>query len=269
MAVQIPEWIQEKVDEIRLVNRLAFGGFTMTAGTPEGGDQGGDQGQAGEQGQDDLFEQGGGDGGQGGDEGGDQGEQLSPAMQALITREANRIADQRINQVLQRQGGQRGGQRRQQAQQQPQQQQQQQGQQEQQQQPQAGSPAVSPGDLREARLVYREYVTDQIRFVGDEERAFAADLATSMIPGLLEKGLDIEDAGRQVAQEVAARVKKTRTFYQQQTIKALQQRGALPEDYRPGQPPKGPAQTTGSQNWKSGEDRARQMYADRLPAQTN
>lgn len=260
MTVQIPAWIQEKVDEIRLVNRLAFGGFTMTAGAPEGG-AGGDGDQGGQDDGDLFDDPQGGDGDEGGDDGGDGGEQLSPALQALIAREANRIADQRINQVLQRQrGGQQQGQQQGTRQQQG-------GQQQGQQQPEShgGGRGASPADVREARMVYREYVGDKITFVGDEERQFAADLAAALLPGMLEAGADVETAGQQVATQVAERVKSTRQFYQRKTIKALQQRGVLPEDFRPGQPPKGTTQPGGAQSWKAGEERARAMYGDRIP----
>lgn len=96
-------------------------------------------------------------------------------------------------------------------------------------------PAASAGgDVRAARAAAREYLTDEVKFRGAEERAFAMDLVSTLVAG---RAGDIEDedvVGREIASEVASRVTALRQMYERQTVRALKKKGALVE--RPGQP---------------------------------
>jgi hypothetical protein len=84
--------------------------------------------------------------------------------------------------------------------------------------------------LREARLTYREYVGDEIKFGSSTERSFAADLANGLLYQRISEGDSAEEAGREVAQDVAKRVKQLREGYQTQMLANLKTRGVLNED---------------------------------------
>lgn len=91
---------------------------------------------------------------------------------------------------------------------------------------------------RAARLAYREYVADEIRFISTEERSHATELANAMIGDLARRDeLDDEDrAGRQVATQVAKQIKSLRAHYEARTTAALRKRGLLTGEVRQGQP---------------------------------
>jgi hypothetical protein len=126
----------------------------------------------------------------------------------------------------------------------------------------------SPLDLQEARSVYREFVADQVTFLGPQEREFAQSLASAEIMARLGSGDRPEVAGRDVAGRVAATVKSLRDMYEKATVEALRKRGQLQQTpgTAPGaQPIPGQPLPGAGQGWADGEVRARQMYANRLP----
>ena len=88
----------------------------------------------------------------------------------------------------------------------------------------------SDGDLREGRIAAREYLNGQMALGSVDEQAIAADLAAAMLPNLLMRGYTPDQAGREVAGQVAQRIKGLRGTYEQQMIHALRSRGALKED---------------------------------------
>jgi hypothetical protein len=112
---------------------------------------------------------------------------------------------------------------------------QQQGQPSQQPQPQYAPPAPVPtgpsdGDLREARMAAREYLTGSITFGNVDEQGVAADLAASLIPGMLGRGYTPDQAGREVATQIAGRITQLRRSYEEAFVRALRARGGLRED---------------------------------------
>ncbi len=139
--------------------------------------------------------------------------------------------------------------------------------------PKGSAPAVDPNLPRAARLAYREYVGDEVRFISTEERAHATELANALIGDMARRGqLDDEDqAGRQVAQQVAKQIKGLRAHYEARTTAALRKRGLLREDSRPGQPIPGGSGTggvTAQTSYERGAQLARDRAAARTPART-
>lgn len=129
-------------------------------------------------------------------------------------------------------------------------------------------------DLREARSLYREFVTDQITFLGAEEREHALSMANGIISTRLARGEDPETAGRVAAEEVAKSIKGLRDLYEGRTIGALRQKGLLKEDVAPGvvpgrQPLPGPAsgQTSAGSNWQAGASKSQELFPGRFPQQ--
>lgn len=143
------------------------------------------------------------------------------AIADLIARQVQSTVDRQINalrnpQYQQAHGQQPQGQPQQQPQQYP---------------PPAPVPTgPSDGDLREARMAAREYTAGQITFGSVDEQAVAADLAAAMIPGMLARGFTPDQAGRDVAGQVAQRITTLRRTYEEQMIRSLRSRGALRED---------------------------------------
>lgn len=254
-------------------------GMTMTQGQPEGGAGGGNDEESGLL--DDEAENGGDgndDGGQGGDGGqqqggGDSGQQGggqqfdAQAFEERITDQINRRLDSAINTISRRlsgqqqgqQGGGNGG-----------------GGQDGQQGggqngggdsgggQQSGGPSAS--DSREARMVYREYVGDAIKFLGNEERDFAQGLASGLLRERLERGDDPETAGRAVASEVAKQMKTLRSHYEKKVLSALRRQGKIPADGRgPGQPTQGGSAPGDASGFQKGQSKAATMFAGRLP----
>lgn len=127
-------------------------------------------------------------------------------------------------------------------------------------------PEVSQSDAREARLVYRETVSDLVT-VTRAERPIAQDLSRALIDQALRDGSDVTDAGEHAAQQVARRLKRYRRTVRDQTVKSLQAQGHLPKDFvLKAQPRKGrekPGQT--KQNAETGKAIADSIYADRIP----
>jgi hypothetical protein len=173
----------------------------------------------------------------------------------MVAKEANRIADRRINQALRKQWGRRGNQGRS--------------------TDDRGDSdkdtsggRVASTDVREARAVYRDEVRDVIRFVSDDERALAGDIASGLLRERLREGDEPDEAGEAVAREVADRVKGLRRTYQSATIRRLQSLGHLPKDFDVRkQPARGQSggSASATSSWAKGEARAKEMFGDRLP----
>lgn len=198
------------------------GGQQGAGGGGPPADQQGQQGQ--QQGQGDPFgglldqarQQQAGDQQQG-QQGGQQGQQSGPLTAEDVARIVESAVDRRIN-AINNPGGGRG--RGQQAGTQ------QQGQQQGQQGEQQPVARVDQGARREARLAFREYVGDQIRFLSDVERAAANQIGTAMIATWDGDG-DADQFGRHVAGQVAATVKDLGEMYKRTTIEALRKQGLL------------------------------------------
>jgi hypothetical protein len=133
---------------------------------------------------------------------------------------------------------------------------------------QVGQSGPSPLDLQEARSVYRDFVGDQVTFLGPQEREFAQALASAEIASRIAAGERPESAGREAAGKVAGTVRELRDMYEKATVEALRKRGQLLQAAggAPGaQPVPGQPQPGAGQGWSAGQERARQMYANRLP----
>lgn len=173
-------------------------------------------------------------------------------VEALIERRVQSEVDRRINARLQdRLAGQQQG-----------------GQQEQAPPQQAVSSGASRADMREARSVYREVVTDEVRFLGPEERDLATTLATGLLADRLARGEDPDLAGSAVAREVAAQIKKTRSMYEKKTVAGLQRRGQLAaNEQQTGQPvgTGGTNQRNAQSGYAAGAAVAQGLFANRMP----
>lgn len=205
-----------------------------------------------------------GEGGTGG-QGEQQGQQQQQTqqgqvdMQTLIQQLEERlgqrfdaIADRRVNAILNemRRTGQTPGQQTEQQQQQP---------------PpaQQSAPGQSTAAVeRAARLAFREYIGDELRFINAEERAFAMDLGQSLIREQAGPDADEDRVGRDVARSVADRVKKLRKTYEDLTVAGLRQRGALVE--RPGQPPRANVGAPNASEYDRGQQLAKERLASRF-----
>jgi hypothetical protein len=88
---------------------------------------------------------------------------------------------------------------------------------------------VSNADLREARMVYREYVNESLQFLGPQERALAQDLSQAQLLSAVQSGMDPDTAGRHVASQVTSRITEARGMYEQSVLNALRRSGQLTE----------------------------------------
>lgn len=125
----------------------------------------------------------------------------------------------------------------------------------------------SESDVREARSVFREYVGDEIRFLGNAERDLASQIAGGMIRDrLAQGGVDPEHVGAEVARDVAKQVKALRKHYEDRTVAALRRSGQITAT-APGQPLKGPTTPNAESGFKAGAAKAAELFADRMPKQ--
>lgn len=90
---------------------------------------------------------------------------------------------------------------------------------------------VDQGARREARLAFREYVSDAMngRFLSDVERQAAVQMGTAAIATWDGDG-DADQYGHQVAQTVATTVKELAKSYERLTIEGLRKAGRLKDD---------------------------------------
>lgn len=92
-------------------------------------------------------------------------------------------------------------------------------------------PGTPVADIRGARMSFREYLPDSIRFLSPEEKALATEYGLNMIGAKALSGFEDEDAvGKEVATKTAEFLKKSRTYYSERTKRALQKQGALKQD---------------------------------------
>jgi hypothetical protein len=118
----------------------------------------------------------------------------------------------------------------------------------------------STGLLRGGRLAFKEYLTDEVKFLGAEEREMAIDLGNREVAALAASGIEDEDRiGREAAKTVADRVKKTRKFYEDRTIRALKRKGRLIEEDK--QPNKGGSGTSAISEFERGQKMADERFA--------
>lgn len=253
---EVPESIQSKVDEIMSGSRSRFGHGVWFMGPDDDGD--GDDGDDGDGDGDDSGDgddEGllGGDDGDSGDGDADVDAIVDKVVKALEGK-FDSIADRRVNAILKEV---RSGKK-----------------------PPAKAPAKddddsaaapagpAAGDVREARLAYREYVGDEIKFLGTVEREHAMMLAQGLLLGRLSDGDDPETAGREVAKAVAASTKDLRKHYEKLTVAALKRNGRLVEDGSgPGRQPTNGGRKPGAvSGWKAGESTAQRLLGDRMPA---
>lgn len=139
---------------------------------------------------------------------------LTDVVTAAVA-EANRVADRRINEVLDKRLGKDG----------------EKGKAKDDDDTSTADTAAALGSLqREARLSFKEYLDgEDITFLGNEERTFAADLGKALIESRREID-DAEIVGREVAKVVAEQVRGLRKFYEKATKNALKRRGLLKDD---------------------------------------
>lgn len=90
---------------------------------------------------------------------------------------------------------------------------------------------VDQGARREARLAFREYVSDamQGRFLSDVERQAAVQMGTAAIATWDGDG-DADRFGHDVAQQVASTIKDLAKSYERLTIEGLRKQGRLKDD---------------------------------------
>lgn len=158
---------------------------------------------------------------QSGDEDGEDGEDEESAADALFTR-IEALIDRRITglvRTMDRKYGKPTDAQQQQARQRRTDQQQ-----------QNQQPAEPVVNEREARLAYKEFIGDRIKFQSAEERAAASELALGLIAAEIAKGADNEDEiGEVVAEKVATRILGLRRHYDTRTKAQLRTQGLLPE----------------------------------------
>ena len=102
-------------------------------------------------------------------------------------------------------------------------------------------PVAAPvADVRGARVAFREYLPDEIKFFSTEERELGMAFGQSQIKAAALAGFDDEDeVGKNVATATAEFIKKARNLYSARTRRVLKQQGALKDQ------PAGPAGTGG------------------------
>lgn len=114
-------------------------------------------------------------------------------------------------------------------------------------------------DVREARSTYREYIADEVKFLGPAERDHALALANEHISTALTRGEDPVRAGREAARVTAKSIKSLRSLYESRTVKALRSKGLIVErDSSQGQPSHTARTGSGSagSKWASGQNAA-------------
>lgn len=95
-------------------------------------------------------------------------------------------------------------------------------------QPQSGG--VDRSLLRNSKAAFREYLTDELTFVGAPERELAMSLGDQLMTQAILSGDDDDDViGRQAARAVVDQVRRVRTFYEGQITAVLRKRGVLVE----------------------------------------
>lgn len=123
--------------------------------------------------------------------------------------------------------------------------------------PAPAAPVVPQVNVREARSVGRETLSDALgNFLGPDERALATSLLAAEIGQRISSGETDEDRiGQQAAQAVAEQIQKVRAMYETSTVAALRRRGALVD--QPGQAPGGgPSGPSTPQTMSRGAQRA-------------
>lgn len=124
--------------------------------------------------------------------------------------------------------------------------------------------AGTASDVRGARLAFREYLPESIRFLSSEERALANEFGQNMIRARAHAGFEDEDeAGREVAVATAEFLKKSRSLYSSMTKRALEKQGALIAQGG-GQAPGGKIPPNGvAASFEAAEKKDRELFPER------
>lgn len=123
----------------------------------------------------------------------------------------------------------------------------------------------SAADVRDARVAYREYVADEITFLGNEERQYAQSVAVGLLRNALAEGVDPDDAGADVAKKVADQVKELRSFYTKRVVSKLRKDGRIAGSGTPTQRSRSTSAKPGkASQYQAGQAMAEKLYADRM-----
>lgn len=136
----------------------------------------------------------------------------------------------------------------------------------------AGQPKVksaptgaTSAQVRGARVAFREYLPDEIKILGTEEREIANELGLALIGSAARKPIDDDDElGEDVAKKVAAILKKARSFYSARTQAVLQRQGVVTPPANQGQSsnPGAGADTYAKSN-QTALEKDRELFPDR------
>jgi hypothetical protein len=223
---------------------------------------------------DDAANGGGDDTGSGDDGGNDGGSGSAPpawwgpaaqTLQTTIQTQVNSEIDRRINQLQnsRRSGNNQGSQSGQQ------------GSGHQQDPPQTRHTVgggIDPGDIRDARAVAREAISDSGVRLTPEERELLGDYLAGAIVVGLTRDSDPDVVGNHVATQYIAKVKKLRGSYQKRIVNRLSTQGVLDkEKLKPGQRQGGGSQQGQQEGkaWETGAAKAQELLQRRgaLPQQ--
>lgn len=131
-------------------------------------------------------------------------------------------------------------------------------------------PVFTSADLQEARSTYRDFIGDEVQFLGAAERDLAATIAIGLIQTGLIDGQRPDQLGRDVAAKVAEQVKAARGLYETKTIEGLRVQGLLKDGVQPqqqGQPLPGGQNGPGAQSgFAAGAAKAAALFPGRQPA---
>jgi hypothetical protein len=136
-------------------------------------------------------------------------------------------------------------------------------------QPAGSQSAPSASNLQEGRSAYREFVNDEVKFLGPAERELAQSISGVLLAERIGQGESPERAGRAVARDVATQIKAIRSMYESQVLGALAARGVqLPAvgGQQPLQPGQASQQLAGqASGFATGAAKAQEMYRNRQP----
>jgi hypothetical protein len=135
--------------------------------------------------------------------------------------------------------------------------------------PQGNAPAQPAAALvRATRTAARDFLTDELKFISSEEREFAYNLVSTLAQARCVGDVDDEALGKEIAGEVATTVKNLRKHYEDRTVAALRNRGALVQV--PAQPKKsGEGGVTAQSQFDRGKEIANRFRPQPTTATSN
>lgn len=125
-------------------------------------------------------------------------------------------------------------------------------------------------DIREARYAFKDAFGDTgVKFTSTEERDAANKLGRALVESAVRGGADPDDAGLDAAKQVATVFQNARKAAESSVMARLEKQGvdvkALQRSSGKGQQPgRGPRQTSTGSAVRAGEDRARQLFPNRV-----